>query len=229
MTADQRLRWVVKPLIWLLALAPAAWLAWTVVNQTLSPNPAEAINRFLGEWALNFLIDTLAVTPLRKLTGWAVLTRLRRLLGLFAFFYAVLHLTSYIVVDQFFDWAAIWNDIVKRTFVTLGMLGFVILAALAATSSARMVKRMGGHNWQRLHKGVYAASVLAVIHFIMMRKGFQLEPLMYTGFLTVLLGARLLPSRKTKRSPVTPPVRSHPAGNVTASILLPSGTKMKAP
>ena len=228
MTANQRLRWVVKPLIWLLALAPATWLAWTVVNQTLSPNPAEAINRFLGEWALKFLIATLAVTPLRKLTGWTVLTRLRRLLGLFAFFYAVLHLTSYIVVDQFFDWAAIWNDIVKRTFITLGMLGFVILAALAATSSARMVKRMGGHNWKRLHNGVYAASVLAVIHFIMMRKGFQLEPLMYTGFLTVLLGARLLPSRKTKRSPVTPPVRSHPAGNVTASILLPSGTRMKS-
>ena len=229
MTADQRLRWVVKPLIWLLALAPAAWLAWTVVNQTLSPNPTEAINRFLGEWALKFLIATLAVTPLRKLTGWTVLTRLRRLFGLFAFFYVVLHLTSYIVVDQFFDWAAIWNDIVKRTFITLGMLGFVILAALAATSSARMVKRIGGHNWQRLHKGVYAASVLAVIHFIMMRKGFQLEPLMYTGFLLVLLSARLLPSRKTKRSPVTPPVRSHPAENVTASILLPSGTRMKAP
>ena len=229
MTADQRLRWVVKPLIWLLALAPAAWLASTVVNQTLSPNPTEAINRFLGEWALKFLIATLAVTPLRKLTGWTVLTRLRRLFGLFAFFYAVLHLTSYIVVDQFFDWAAIWNDIVKRTFITLGMVGFVILAALAATSSARMVKRMGGHNWQRLHKGIYAASVLAVIHFIMMRKGFQLEPLMYTAFLTVLLGARLLPSRKTKRTPVTPPVRSHPAGNVTASILLPSGTRMKAP
>ena len=229
MTADQRLRWVVKPLIWLLALAPTTWLAWTVVNQTLSPNPAEAINRFLGEWALKFLIATLAVTPLRKLTGWAVLTRLRRLLGLFAFFYAVLHLTSYIVVDQFFDWAAIWNDIVKRTFITLGMLGFVILAALAATSSARMVKRIGGHNWQRLHKGVYAASVLAVIHFIMMRKGFQLEPLMYTGFLLVLLSARLLPSRKTKRSPVTPPVRSHPAENVTASILLPSGTRIKTP
>ena len=229
MTADQRLRWVVKPLIWLLALAPAAWLAWTVVNQTLSPNPAEAINRFLGEWALKFLIATLAVTPLRKLTGWAVLTRLRRLFGLFAFFYVVLHLTSYIVVDQFFDWAAIWNDIVKRTFITLGMLGFVILAALAATSSARMVKRMGGHNWQRLHKGVYAASVLAVIHFIMMRKGFQLEPLMYTGFLTMLLAARLLPSRKTRISSVTPPVRGHPAENVTASILLPSGTRVKAP
>jgi len=229
MTADERLRWVVKPLIWLLALAPAAWLAWAVISQTLSPNPAEAINRFLGEWTLKFLIATLAVTPLRKLTGWAVLNRLRRLFGLFAFFYAVLHLTSYIVVDQFFDWAAIWSDIVKRTFITLGMLSFVILVALAATSSARMVKRMGGHNWQRLHKGVYAASVLAVIHFIMMRKGFQLEPLMYTGFLTMLLAARLLPSRKTRKSSVTPPVHSHPARKVTASMLLPSVTGMKAP
>lgn len=200
MTSDQRIRWVAKPAVWLLALMPLAWLVWRAVNQDLGPNPAEAMNRFLGDWALRFLLFALAVTPVRLVTGNTTVVRFRRLLGLFAFFYVALHLSSYVAVDQFFDWAAIWNDIVKRTYITLGMAGFVILLALAATSTKGMIKRLGGRNWNRLHKGVYVAGVLGVIHFIMMRKGFQLEPLIYAGILGILLLSRLLPARKRARA-----------------------------
>jgi len=200
MTSDQRIRWVAKPAVWLLALMPLAWLVWRAVNQDLGPNPAEAMNRFLGDWALRFLLIALAVTPVRLITGNTTVVRFRRLLGLFAFFYVALHLSSYVAVDQFFDWAAIWKDIVKRTYITLGMAGFVILLALAATSTKGMIKRLGGRNWNRLHKGVYVAGVLGVIHFIMMRKGFQLEPLIYAGILGILLLSRLLPARKRARA-----------------------------
>ena len=160
MTSDQRIRWVAKPAVWLLALMPLAWLVWRAVNQDLGPNPAEAMNRFLGDWALRFLLFALAVTPVRLVTGNTTVVRFRRLLGLFAFFYVALHLSSYVAVDQFFDWAAIWKDIVKRTYITLGMAGFVILLALAATSTKGMIKRLGSRNWNRLHKGVYVAGVL---------------------------------------------------------------------
>ncbi|MEK9754950.1 MAG: protein-methionine-sulfoxide reductase heme-binding subunit MsrQ [Rhodospirillaceae bacterium] len=196
MTPNQRIRWVAKPAIWLLALAPLAWLVWLALNQQLGPNPAESMNRFLGDWAFRLLLVALAVTPLRLLTGNATVVRFRRLLGLFAFFYVALHLASYVAVDQFFDWKAIWNDIVKRTYITLGMAGFVILLALAATSTKGMIKRLGGKGWNRLHKGVYLAGALAAVHFIMMRKGFQLEPLVYAGILALLLAARLLPARR---------------------------------
>lgn len=195
MTKDQRIRWVAKPAVWILALAPLVWLAWRFAGQDLGPNPAEFMNRYLGDWALRMLLVALAVTPLRKLSGNATPLRFRRLLGLLAFFYVALHLSSYIAVDQFFDWRAIWNDIVKRTYITLGMAGFVILAALATTSTKGMIKRLGGRNWNRLHKGVYGAGVLAVVHFFMMRKGFQIEPLIYGAVLAALLAARLLPER----------------------------------
>jgi methionine sulfoxide reductase heme-binding subunit len=202
MTADQRLRWVAKPVIWILALMPLVWLGWRVFNQDLTANPAEFMNRYLGDWALRFLFIALAVTPIRQLTGAVAVVRLRRLLGLFAFFYVTLHLTSYVALDQFFDWREIWNDIVKRNYITLGMTGFVILAALAATSTKGMVKRLGGRNWTRMHKAVYVAGVLGAIHFIMMRKGFQVEPLIYAGILTLLLGVRLLPQRSRRKASV---------------------------
>jgi len=189
-----------KPVIWLLALSPLAWLALTAQQQGLGPNPAEYLNRFLGDWALRMLFVALAITPVRKLTGWTDVARFRRLIGLFAFFYVALHVTSYVVLDQFLDWAAIWADVVKRTYITLGMVAFVILAAMAATSTTGMMKRMGGRNWRRLHKGVYAAGILACGHFFMMRKGLQLEPMIYGAILAMLLGARLLPNRKRAHS-----------------------------
>ena len=198
MTANQHLRWVAKPAIWFLALLPVAWLGWSIAQKTLGPNPAETIDRFLGYWALVLLWITLMITPIRLLTGWVSLYRFRRLLGLFSFFYAVLHLASYIVINQFFDWAAIWEDILKRTYIMFGVAGFFILALLAKTSTANMVKRLGAQNWKRLHQCVYLAATLVAIHFIMIRKGFQLEPLIYAGFLFLLLMSRLLLRRKRK-------------------------------
>ncbi|MEK9723569.1 MAG: protein-methionine-sulfoxide reductase heme-binding subunit MsrQ [Rhodospirillaceae bacterium] len=207
MTSNDRIRWVFKPAVWLLCLLPLAWLAWRVANQDLTANPAEFMNRYLGEWALRLLWVALAVTPLRVLTGWNQAVRFRRLLGLFAFFYVALHVASYVVADQYFDWAAIWEDIVKRTYITLGMAALLILAALAATSWAGAVKRLGGRNWNRLHKGVYIAGVLAVIHFIMMRKGFQVEPLVYAGILAALYAVRLGPWLK-KHQAAEPPANA---------------------
>jgi sulfoxide reductase heme-binding subunit YedZ len=187
---------VLKPLVWILSLAPAFWLGWlvwqtfTVNPDALGANPVEYINRYLGEWALKFLLIALAITPLRILTGWAPITRFRRLIGLFAFFYVVLHLSSYIGVDQYFDWLEIWKDIVKRTYITVGMAAFVILLVLASTSTKGMIKRVGGKTWNKLHKTVYIAGILGCLHFYMMRKGIQLEPIIYSAILLGLFAIR---------------------------------------
>jgi len=198
MSSNTLIRRVLKPVVWGLSLAPALWLAWlawqavTVNPDALGANPVEYLNRYLGDWALRFLLVALAITPLRILTGWTQFTRFRRLIGLFAFFYVVLHLASYIGIDQFFDWLAIWKDIVKRTYITVGMAAFVLLTALAATSTKGMIKRLGGKRWNWLHKTVYAAGILGCIHFFMMRKGLQLEPIIYGGILLSLFAVRLL-------------------------------------
>ena len=192
MTTDTLIRRVLKPLVWALSLAPLFWLAWLAYTNAMTANPIEFLNRYLGDWALRFLLIALAITPLRILTNWAPITRFRRLLGLFAFFYVVLHLSSYIGLDQFFDWAEIWKDIVKRTYITVGMVGFVLLTTLAVTSTKGMMKRLGGKNWNRLHKTVYVVGVLGCLHFFMMRKGVQLEPIIYAGVLTSLFAVRLL-------------------------------------
>ena len=199
MTPDARVRFVLKPVVFAVCLLPMAVLLWRATAGGLGPNPQEAINRYLGDWALRFLLIALAVTPLRGLTGWATLTRFRRMLGLFAFFYAFMHLTSYIAVDQFFDWAAIWKDIVKRNYITIGMIAFAILVPLAATSTKGMVKRLGGKRWQTLHRAVYVAGILGVVHFYMMVKADVREPLIYAGILAFLLGWRLY-ARVKKRT-----------------------------
>lgn len=200
MTPNNRIRWIAKPAVWVLCLAPLGVLVWRIVNQDLTANPAEFMNRYLGEWALRILWLALAVTPLRIITSWNQAIRFRRLLGLFAFFYVTLHVSSYVVADQYFDWLAIWNDIIKRTYITLGMGALVILVALALTSWGAMVKRLGGKNWIRLHRGVYITGVCAAIHFIMMRKGFQIEPLIYAGILAALLATRLGPILKKRQA-----------------------------
>lgn len=199
MTANDRIRYLAKPAVWALCLMPLAWIIWRIVHQDLTPNPAEFLNRYLGGWALRMLLIAMAVTPLKIISGWKQVMRFRRLLGLFAFFYVTLHVSSYVVADQFFDWLAIWKDIIKRTYITLGMVALVILASLAATSTSGMIKRLGGKKWLRLHQGVYIAAICAAIHFIMMRKGFQIEPLIYAGILGTLLSIRLVPWVKRRR------------------------------
>ncbi|WP_142848758.1 protein-methionine-sulfoxide reductase heme-binding subunit MsrQ [Telmatospirillum sp. J64-1] len=186
-----------KPLVFTLCLLPLVWLLWKwtgVLGLTggggLGANPIEATNRFLGDWALRFLLIGLAVTPLRLLTGQARVMRYRRMLGLFAFFYAGLHLASYVVLDQFFDWAEIWADISERLYITLGMAAFLLLLPLALTSSAGMIKRLGAARWKRLHLLVYPAAVLAVIHYFLMIKADYTQPLLYACILALLFGLR---------------------------------------
>ncbi len=174
-----------------ICLLPLLWLLIELTQGKLGANPIEAINRYLGDWALRFLLLTLAVTPARIVLQWNELARYRRMLGLFAFFYVSLHVTNYVAVDQFFDFAEIWVDVTKRLFMTAGMTGFVILLALALTSTDAMQKRLGGRRWRQLHRLVYGAAVLAVIHFYMMVKADVTEPVIYGSILTVLLGVRV--------------------------------------
>ncbi len=182
----------VKAALFILCLMPLAQLAWLGWTDGLGANPIEFISRHLGAWALNFLLATLAVTPLRQLSGWHWLMRLRRMLGLFAFFYALLHFLAYVWLDQFFDWAAIARDIAKRPFITAGFAAFVLLLPLAATSNATMLRRLGGRRWQRLHRSIYAIAVIAVAHYWwLVKKDFRL-PLLYAILLGALLGLRAL-------------------------------------
>jgi sulfoxide reductase heme-binding subunit YedZ len=164
-----------------------AGLGWLFYTGGMTANPIEFLNRYLGEWALKILLFALIITPLRGITGWAGFTHFRRLLGLFAFFYAALHFVSYIGIDQFFNWKDIWADLIKRTYITIGLGALIILAVLAATSNKSMIRKLGGKNWKRLHKLVYLAGLAGCLHFFMMRKGVQAEPLYYLLFLVLLL------------------------------------------
>jgi methionine sulfoxide reductase heme-binding subunit len=181
---------ILKALVFVLSLLPLAYYGWGAWHDTLGANPIETITRGMGTWTLNFLLITLAVTPLRKLTGWHAALRLRRMLGLFTFFYAVLHLTSYLWFDQFFDWGEIAQDILKRPFITVGMAAFMLLVPLAATSSNWAIRRLGGRRWQTLHRTVYVIGILAVLHYSWLVKADQSQPLLYGGILVVLLGLR---------------------------------------
>lgn len=187
-------RWL-KPVVFLLALMPVAWFIGRLFlagpGAPESVNPIETAIRFSGTWALAMLLISLAVTPLRRLTGWASVMRFRRMLGLYAFFYAALHVLLYAGVDHLFDWSVIWTDILKRGYITVGMAGLVILLALAVTSPARMVRTLGGRRWRRLHSLVYLAAPLGVIHYFMMVKADIRTPLMYGAVAVVLLAVRL--------------------------------------
>jgi sulfoxide reductase heme-binding subunit YedZ len=182
---------LVKPALFALCLAPLAWLGWQWWAGGLGANPIEATTRFLGDWALRLLLVALAVTPARELSGWPRLASYRRMLGLFAFFYATLHVGSYVVLDQFFAWAEIAADIAKRTHISVGFTAFAVLAALAATSPAAVIKRLGAARWKRLHRLVYAAGALACLHYFMMVKADTGPPLVHAAVLAVLLGYRL--------------------------------------
>ncbi|MSO84445.1 MAG: sulfoxide reductase heme-binding subunit YedZ [Rhodospirillales bacterium] len=179
-----------KPIVFALCLLPLAWLAHKGWTAGFGAHPQEYVNRFLGDWALRFLLLALAVTPLRQIGDWPQLARFRRMIGLYAFFYVVLHVSSYVVATHFFDWAAIWKDIVKRNYITVGMAVFVMLLPLAATSTAAMVKRLGAARWKKLHRLVYLAGIGGVFHFFMMVKLDWREPLLYAVLLAFLLGYR---------------------------------------
>jgi sulfoxide reductase heme-binding subunit YedZ len=201
--ADARtVRFVIKPLVFIAALAPLGLLAHGAATGGLGANPIEAITHGTGDWTLRFLLVALALTPLRVLTGWNAFARFRRMLGLFAFFYGCLHLLTYVWLDKFFAWPDIVRDIAKRRFITAGMVGFAILVPLAATSTAGMIRRLGGRAWKRLHRLAYLAAVAGVVHYWWLVKADVSRPRMYAIILAAILAVRLYvawrpPSRTT--------------------------------
>jgi methionine sulfoxide reductase heme-binding subunit len=189
-----------KPVLFAVSLLPFAWLLYSALTDNLGANPQEHLIRSLGDWSLRFLCITLAVTPLRVITGAAVLARFRRMLGLFTYFYVVMHLVAYSVFDKELVWADIAKDIAKRPFILVGFTAFVLLTPLAITSFNRAVKALGARRWQAVHKTVYAIAGLAVLHFFWMRAGKNnfAEVAVYAAILATLLGWRLANWLKTK-------------------------------
>jgi sulfoxide reductase heme-binding subunit YedZ len=178
--------------IFLFALIPLTKLAFNAYTDNLGANPIERITHRTGYWTLVFLLVTLTITPLRRLTGWLWLVRYRRMLGLFAFFYASVHFLTYLVLDQFFDWENIVKDIVKRPYITIGFLAFVLLIPLAITSNNRLIKLVGGKRWLTLHRLIYPIAIGGVVHFWWLVKKDITEPLTFAILLAVLLAIRLI-------------------------------------
>jgi methionine sulfoxide reductase heme-binding subunit len=194
-----------KPLVFVLALAPLGLLIWKTSQNALGTDPVAHLEHNTGIWALRLLLATLAITPLRKLTGWNALIRFRRMLGLFAFFYASIHLIIYLVVDLGGFWSQILIEIAKKPFVTVGILAWLLMIPLAITSTKGMMRRLG-RNWQRLHRLVYASGVFAALHFLWQVKYGEtiaaLEPVVYAGIFLALMLARVpawLKQRKARR------------------------------
>jgi sulfoxide reductase heme-binding subunit YedZ len=180
-----------KAAVFLLCLGPASVLVWKGFHGQLGANPVDVITRSTGRWTLTFLLITLSVTPLRKLSGSPWLVRFRRMLGLFAFFYGTLHLMTYIWLDKFFDVHAMLHDIAKRRFITAGMTAWSLILPLALTSTAGWIRRLGGKRWQRLHQLIYFSATAAVIHFIWLVKADLRRPLAYGAILATLLAYRV--------------------------------------
>jgi sulfoxide reductase heme-binding subunit YedZ len=204
-----------KVVLFILCLVPAGYLGWALweTTQTLDPkyltaNPIQYITHFTGDWTLQFLLLTLAITPLRNILNQPKLTRFRRMLGLFAFFYVCLHLTTWIWLDKMFVIADLWADVIKRWYITLGMAAVLGLIPLAITSTAGWVRRLGYKRWQKLHRIVYVCVTLGVIHFYMSVKSDVRKPLLYGAIAAVLLGYRVRAAMKKPSRPAPPPKRT---------------------
>ena len=194
------IRWI-KVAVFVTCLVPLALLAWAGYTQNLGANPIEKITHATGDWTLRFLLITLSITPLRKLLGAPWLIKFRRMLGLFAFFYACLHFTTYIWLDKFFNLHEMLADVAKRKFITVGFTAFVLLIPLAATSTAGWIRRLGGKRWQALHRLVYFSAIAGVIHYVWLVKADIREPLEYGAILAVLLGYRVVMWIRSIRKP----------------------------
>jgi sulfoxide reductase heme-binding subunit YedZ len=206
-TATQAIRWVGKPAAFAAGLIPAGWLVWAIATGNLSANPLSDITNHTGLWTLRLLCITLVITPLRRVTGWNPLIRFRRMAGLFAFFYGTIHMTIYVVADRFaaldfpdgiVSWTTVVNlarsvgeDIYKRPFITIGFTALVCMVPLAATSTAGMIRRLGGRRWQQLHRLVYVSAVAGVIHYWWLVKADIRSPQRYALIVGVLLAARV--------------------------------------
>lgn len=174
-----------KSILFLVCLAPFLLMAWDTINADLGANPVESLTHRSGDWALRILLVTLAVSPLRQLSGWSRIVAYRRMVGLFAFFYAVLHFVVWIWLDQHFNWAEMLEDVVKRPYITVGFAAFILLIPLVLTSSSYAMRTLG-RKWKTLHKSVYLIGVLAVLHYLWLVKADKLEPIIY-GIVLILL------------------------------------------
>lgn len=204
-----------KPFVFAAALVPFAHLVWRGFKGDLTADPLVEITNETGIWTLRFVVITLAITPIRRITGWNPVIRFRRMLGLFAFFYAMLHFTTYLVGDRFASldfpdgfiaWStfvnlmkSIWEDVAKRPYITVGFIAFVSMIPLALTSTAGWIRRLGGRNWQRLHRLVYLTGIAGVVHYWWRVKADTLHPAIYAALVAVLLGYRLALSFKRSR------------------------------
>src|SRR6202049_4167414 len=200
-----------KPVVFLVCLIPLALLGWKAYSGALGANPIEVITHATGDWTLRFLLITLAITPIRKLTGRLWLIRFRRMFGLFAFFYGTLHFLTYIWLDKFFDLHEMLHDVAKRRFITVGFTAFVLLIPLALTSTAGWIRRLGGKRWQALHRLIYVSAIAGVIHYWWLVKADVSKPAQYAFVLSLLLGYRVvawLVRRNTERKAASVGVRN---------------------
>ncbi|HHN72557.1 MAG TPA: protein-methionine-sulfoxide reductase heme-binding subunit MsrQ [Thermopetrobacter sp.] len=198
---NRRLRRLPVWPLWVLGLLPGLWTFWLALHGALGPDPVRAFELALGRWALKFLVASLAVTPLLRLTGIGLM-RFRRALGLIAFVYVVAHLAVWLFIDVR-DVALVWRDILRRPYITIGMAAFALMVPLAVTSSATMIARLGAARWRALHRLVYVITPLAAVHFVMVRKGWQIEPLAWLAAIVLLLALRLLPRRRRRLRPTS--------------------------
>jgi sulfoxide reductase heme-binding subunit YedZ len=196
---DEKTLFFLKTALFLLSLVPLVRLLIGGLTDGLGANPIEKITRSTGYWTLVFLMLTLSITPLRKLTGWNAWMRTRRMIGLFAFFYASLHFSTYLVLDQFFDWDNIAKDIIKRPYITVGFLSFVLLVPLAVTSNNALIKKMGGKRWRWLHRLIYLTAIGGVVHYAWLVKKDLTNPATFAVVLAVLFGFRVVSWLNAKR------------------------------
>jgi sulfoxide reductase heme-binding subunit YedZ len=193
------IRRVVKPALWVAGLGPLAWLIFTALTGRLEAEPVKGMEHFTGRTALVILIIALGITPLRRLTGWNGLVKLRRLIGLFSFFYALIHFLIYLTFDLEYSFGDLAADIAKRPYITIGFGVLLILTSLAVTSPQAMVRRLGGKRWQALHRLIYVAAGGAIVHFTWAQKKDITLPVRFAAVLIVLLAARLIPARRAGR------------------------------
>ena len=198
LVSDRSLRWGIKPAVFILCLIPLLWLVWDIVQEQLSANPIEDITHRTGDWALRFLLITLAVTPIKRLSGQVWLLRLRRMFGLYAFFYTLLHFLTYLWLDQQFLFGEILIDIGKRPYITVGFSAFILLIPLAVTSNRYAMRRLG-RRWQRLHRSVYVIAAFGVLHYLWLVKADSRDPIIYALILIALLGIRAWWQRRDGR------------------------------
>lgn len=184
-------RRVAKPLVFAAALGPFVWLVYGVFAGELGANPVETITNTTGIWTLRLLVITLAITPLRWATGWNPVIQFRRMIGLFAFFYGSLHFLTYFILDHSLMFSGVWEDVVKRPYITAGFTAFVLMIPLAVTSTQGWIRRLGGRRWNLLHKLVYVSAALGVLHYWWKVKLDVTDPAMYAGLVAALLAARV--------------------------------------